>query len=72
MKLVHLKKGYEYSKSTFDAEKEMVCNIDNNQKVNQDFKIVGIKYQLDVKHVKELSLHDTTMKSKQHDPLSAN
>ena len=47
----------------------MVCSIDNNQKVNQDFEVDGIKYQLVVKHVDDLSLHNTAVKSKQHDLL---
>ena len=69
MKLIHLKKvGHEYIKSIFDSEAKMVCNIDNNQKVNQDFKVGAIKYQLDAKHVDDLLLHDTTVNSKHQDP----
>ena len=39
-------------------------NIENSQKVNQNFKGDGVKYQLDKKHVEDLSLH-----SENHDPL---
>ena len=59
------KEGYEYSKSIYDSEREMVCSIENNQKVNkQDFEFDSVKYQLDVKHVDDLSSHDTSVNSK--------
>ena len=45
-----------------------MCNIENSQKVNQNFKVDGVKYQFDVKHVDNLSLHDTSVNSKHHDP----
>ena len=34
-------KGHEYGKSIFDSETEMVCNIENNQKLTQDFEVDG-------------------------------
>ena len=45
----------------------MVCCIENNQKVNQDFEVDGVKYQFDAKHVDDLLLHDTSVNSKYHD-----
>ena len=50
----------------------MVCSIENNQKVNQDFGVDGVKYQLDLKNVDDLSSCDTSVNSKHHDPLSVN
>ena len=46
-----------------------MCNIENSQKVNQNFEVQGIKYQCDAKHVDDLSLHDTSVHSKKHNPL---
>ena len=50
----------------------MVCSVEYNQKVNQDFEVYGVKYQLDMKQLDDLSLHAMTKKSKHHDPLSLN
>ena len=66
------KDGHEYGESIFDSETETVCSVENNEKVNQDFEANGVKYQLDVKHVDDLSLHDTAGKSRHHDPFNAN
>ena len=55
MKQITLKKRIEYSKSISDSESETVCNIENSQKVNQNFEVEGVKYQLDEKHVDGLS-----------------
>ena len=46
----------------------MVCIIENNQKVNQDFEVDAVKYQFDAKHIDDLSLHDMSANSKHHDP----
>ena len=64
-------KGHEYGKSIFDSETETAHSIENNQKVNQDFEVDGIKYQFDVQHIDDFPLHDTSMNTKHHDPLSA-
>ena len=48
------KEGHAYGKSIFDLEPEEVCSVDSNQKVNQEFEIDGIKYQLDPKHKDDL------------------
>ena len=40
----------------------MVCSIDNNQKVNQDFKIYSIKYQFDTEHENDFSSSNTTVR----------
>ena len=62
------KKEHKYDKSIFNLETEIACNTKNNQKVNQDFEVDGVKYQLDGKHVDDLSFHDTSTNSKNHDP----
>ena len=64
------KEGHEYGKSVFDSE--TVCSIEIKEKVNQDFEVGGVKYQLDAKQVDDLLLHDTSVNSKNHDPLSVN
>ena len=46
----------------------MVCSVDSNQKVNQDFEIDGIKYQLDTEHEDDLSFPNTAVKPKPEDP----
>ena len=40
----------------------------SNQKVNQDFEVDSIRYQLDSKHVDGLSLHNTAVQSKYCNP----
>ena len=60
------KEGHEYGKSIFDSETEMIYSIENNQKVNQDFEVDGVKQQFDVKHVDDISLYDTSVNSKHH------
>ena len=45
----------------------MVCSIENNQKVNQDFEVDGVKYQFYVKHVDNPSLHDMSVHFTHHD-----
>ena len=66
------KERHEYGKSIFDSETEMVCSLENNQKIKQDFEVDSVKYQFDLKHVDNLSLHYTSVNSKHHDPLSGN
>ena len=63
------KEGHEYGKCICDPETETICSIDYSQKVNQDFKVNGIKYQLDTEHEDDLSSSDTAVKPKlQHPP----
>ena len=38
------KKGHEDGKSIFNSESENVCNIENSQKVNQNFEYNNILY----------------------------
>ena len=40
--------------------------------VYQNFEVNGVKYQLDEAHVDDSSLHDTSVYSKDHEPLSVN
>ena len=47
----------------------MVCGVDSNQNVNQEFKTDGIKCQLDTEHVDDLSAPDTAENPKLQDPL---
>ena len=42
----------------------MVCRVDSSQKVNQDFEIDGIIYQLDTQCEDDLSPPDTAVKPK--------
>ena len=65
-------KGHEHGKSIFNSERETVCDIENSQKINQNFEVGGVKYQLDAKHVDNLSLHDTSVNSKHHDTSQCN
>ena len=37
----------------------MLCSIENNQMVNQDFEFDCVKYQSHVKQEDDLLLHDT-------------
>ena len=48
---------------------ETMCNIEKSQKVKQNFEVDSVKYQLNEKHVDDLSLHDTSVHSKNHDTL---
>ena len=43
-------------------------NIDNNQKVNQDFEVHSIKYQLDTEQECDLLSSDTALRPKLQDP----
>ena len=47
--------GHEYGKSRFYSESETVSNIDPSHKVNQNFGIDSVKYQLDGEHVNDHS-----------------
>ena len=49
-----------------------MCNIDDSEKINQNFEVDGVKYQLDGKHLYDLSLHDTSLYSKNMTPLTVN
>ena len=40
----------------------MVCSVDSNQKVDQDFKIDDIKYHLDTKHEEDCLPPNTAVK----------
>ena len=62
------KEGHGYGKFDFDLEPETACSVDSNQKVNQEFEIDGIKYQLDTEHEDDLSLPDTAVKPKLQRP----
>ena len=62
------KEWHEYDKSVFDLELETVCSVDNKQKVNQEFEIDSIKYQLNHEHEDDLSSLDTATKPKLQDP----
>ena len=62
------KEGHEYGKSVFDLEPETVCSVDSSQKVNEEFEIDSIKYQLDIEHGDDLSSSDTAAKPKLEDP----
>ena len=50
----------------------MVCSIDNNQKVNQDFDIDSIKYQPDTEHEDDLLSSDMTVKLNLQDAPQCN
>ena len=50
---------HEYGKSIFDSALKTVYNVDTGQNVSQDFKIDGVKYQLEEKDFNDLSLQDT-------------
>ena len=65
------KEGYEYSISVFDLETEVVCSVDSNQKVNQDFVIGGIKYQLNTEHEDDLLSPNITIKPNLQDAPNA-
>ena len=47
----------------------MVCSVDSNHKVNQDFEIASIKYQLDTEHEDDLLSFNTAVKPKLQDTL---
>ena len=55
-------------KSVFNFETETVCSVDSNQKVNQDFEMDGIIYQLDTAHEDDLFPPDTAVKANLQDP----
>ena len=45
-----------------------MSDIENSQKANQNFEVDSVKYQLEEKHVDDLSLLDTSVNPKHHDP----
>ena len=57
---------HEYGKSIFDSESETVSNIGTSQKVKQNFEVDSVKCQCNEEHVDDLSLHDTSVYSKDH------
>ena len=44
-----------------------MCNIENSQKVNQNFEVDNVRYQLEQEHVDDLFLHDTSVNFKHHE-----